>query len=140
VSTDPYRLVGLAIDMRDRFTIDTSVDASPADATETIIATVTLDEALRADQSVHLLGYAAFTVGTSGTSARLRIRRTNVSGDVKADTDATNATAAQKVERVVVGTDALGAVAGQIYVLTLTVGAASAASTVSNVALLAVVV
>jgi hypothetical protein len=140
VSTFPYQLASLSVDFKDRVFTDVTVDASPAAAAETIIATVGPLSALRADQSVVLFAFAAYTVGTSGTAGRLRIRRTDASGATKADTDAVAQTAAAKVELVAAGVDALGAVGGQVYVATLTITAGSAASTVSNVLLVAFVV
>jgi hypothetical protein len=142
MSVAPYRLASQGVDFHDRFFTDVTVDASPAAGAETIIANVTIDQALRADQGVLLFGWAAFTVGTDGVSARLRVRRTDVSGTVKADTGAlTGEIAATKlVEKMAAGFDALGAVGNQKYVLTLTVGSGSAESTVSGVLLAALVV
>jgi hypothetical protein len=142
MSVDPYRLVSQAIDFHDRFFTDITVDASPAAAAETIIANVTINQALRADQGVLLIGWAAFTVGTDGVSALLNIRRTDVAGAVKAASGAlTGEIAATKlVEKSVQGFDALGAVGNQKYVLTLTVGSGSAESAVSGVLLAAIVV
>lgn len=132
--TSPVRISGDGIDLSGRIAIDTSVDASPADATETVIATISAPSHLRTDESILLEGWAAFTVGTNGASVRLRIRRTSVAGTVKADTGAVTGgvTAAGLVTLAVAGVDTSGT---DTYVLTLTVGSATAASTVSAVLL-----
>jgi hypothetical protein len=124
-----------AIDLSARFTRSTVVVASPAAAAETIIAQTPAIGDVAVIQGVRLSGWAAFTVGTNGTAVRLRLRQTNVAGTVIADTGAVTAgiaaagLAAQDVE----GFDAAATPPGQVYVLTLQVTAASAASTVSAV-------
>lgn len=120
----------------------TTVSASPSAATETIIGTVTIPNfgGIPVTQKIYLAGWAAFTVGTSGASVRLRIRQTNVSGTVVADTGALTGgvAAGNLLAQDVSGSDATPGVA--VYVLTLTVGSAAAASTVSALQLLATVV
>lgn len=142
MSPDPYRLAGDEIDFRPRFFRSTTVAASPAAAVETIIATITVTSQARAEQEAWLDGWAAFTVGTSGTAVRLRIRRTDTSGATEADTGAlTGGVAATNLlAQDVAGVDALGAVGSQVYVLTLTVTGGAAVSTVSAVRLTATVV
>jgi hypothetical protein len=140
MSTDPYRLASLAADFKDRIFTDITVDASPAAAAETIIATVGPISPLRADQSVVIFGWCSYTVGTSGVSGRLRIRRTDASGATKADTGLLTRTAGNLVDDSIIAVDALGAVGNQVYVMTLTIGSGAAASTVSAVALVAVIV
>lgn len=140
MSFPQIKLDSLNIDFTDRVFTDITVDASPAAAAETIIATTAGLVSPRAECSVLVVAFAAFTVGGSGTAARLRIRRTDASGATKADTDAVTATAGNKMALTAVGVDALGAAGGQVYVATLTVTAAVAASTVSNVTLAAIVV
>ena len=137
ISYDSQRL-----DLSKRIQVYTTVDASPAAGAETIIATLVLagfaDTALIS--GVELSGWAAFTVGTSGVSARMRIRQTNVSGTVKADTGALTGgiAAGNLVAQDVEGFDA-GAGVGT-YVLTLTIGSGAAASTVSALKLRAVLI
>lgn len=140
MSQDPVKLASEQIDLSDRFAIDNTVDASPAAAAETIIAHMTIPANLRAGQKVILWGYASFTVGTNGTAARLRIRETDASGTVVADTDAITAVAAEKRAYALVGYDTAQVTTGQTYVLTLQVTAGSAVSTVSNVVLAALVI
>lgn len=136
----PITIAAASMDLSGRFKMTTTVAASPTDATETVIATLTLNTDETIEEGVHLEGWAAYTVGTNGTSGRLRIRRTNVNGTTVADTGACTRTAAQLVEQSIRGLDTGAAVTGQVYVLTLTVGAASAGSTVSAVALEGLVV
>ena len=136
----PIRESSSVIDLSARFKAYKTVDASPADATETVIATLTLTDfgGPSVQSRIQLRGWAAFTVGGSGVSANLRIRQTNVSGTVIAATGATTVTAANLVERTVAGFDAAPGVG--VYVLTLAVGSAVAASTVSALMLEAVIV
>lgn len=140
--TEPIRNSITDTDLSPRFLWTTTVGASPAAASETIIGTLTIPTfgAATIVQGVQLSGWAAFTVGTSGASVRLRIRQTNVAGSVVADTGvltggvAAAALLAQDVE----GVDAAPGVG--VYVLTLTVGSAAATSTVSALMLRAITV
>lgn len=117
-----------------------TVDASPAAAAETVIATLTIPNFgdLAVVSGIQLRGWLAFTVGASGVSATLRIRQTNVSGTVVKSSGATTVTAASLLEMSISGFDATPGVSA--YALTLTVGSAAAASTVSAVELSAIVV
>lgn len=121
----------------------TTVVASPSGASETIIAqTAALDGSLGFATGCIVQGWAAYTVGTNGATVRLRIRQTNVSGTVVADTGAMSGSqhgAAILSADDVNGLDTAPA-AGQVYVLTLTVGSATAASTVSACYLLVLAV
>lgn len=127
-------------DLSGRFPVTTTVVASPALAAETIIASLAIPAFgdTQILSSVILAGWAAYTVGTSGTAVQLRIRQTNVSGTVVAATGALTKTAAQLYADDVGGNDAAPGVA--TYVLTMQVTAGAAASTVSAVFLAAVVV
>jgi hypothetical protein len=126
-----------AIDLSPRFVRSAVVVASPAAAAETIIAQTPAIGDVAVIQGVRLSGWAAFTVGTNGTAVRLRLRQTNVAGTVIADTGALTGgvAAANLVTYDVEGFDAAAAPPGQVYVMTLQVTAASAASTVSGVML-----
>jgi hypothetical protein len=130
------------IDLSQRAGATTVVVASPALAAETIIASLTLntDEAILS--GVMLRGFAAFTVGASGTAATLRIRRTNVAGTVVATTGALTGgiAAGNLVAETILGFDTGAAATGQVYVLTLQITAGGAASTVSAVELDALIV
>ena len=130
-------------DLTSRFQRTSTVAASPADATETVIATLNLanfgDVALLS--GVELSGFAAFTIGTSGTAGNLKIRQTNVSGTTVVATGVINAgvwAATQLTELYVAGFDAAPGVG--TYVLTLTVANGAAASTVSACTLRAILI
>ena len=118
-----------------------TVVASPALAAETTIAQITLPSTADANANVDLSGWAAFTVGTAGTAVRLRIRNGSLTGTVVGDTGALTGgiAAGNLVAQDVEGFDNPGEVAGLLYVLTLQVTAATAASTVSAVKLRAIV-
>ena len=130
------------VDLSQRFQVYTTVDASPAAATETVIATLTLAGFgdLQVASGVQVSGWAAFTVGTSGTAVRLRIRQTNVSGTVVADTGAlTGGVAAGNL--IAQDTEGFDSGAGKnAYALTLTVTGGAAASTVSALLLRAIII
>jgi hypothetical protein len=131
-----------AIDLSPRFVRSAVVVASPAAAAETIIAQTAAIGDVAVMQGVRVSGWAAFTVGTNGTAATLRLRQTNASGTVIATTGAVTGgiAAAGRVARDVEGFDAAAVPPGQVYVLTLQVTAASAASTVSAVMLSGLVI
>jgi hypothetical protein len=131
-----------AIDLRPRVVVSTVVVASPAAAAETIIAQTAAIGDVSVQQGVLLSGWAAFTVGTSGTAVRLRLRQTNVGGTIVADTGALTAgiAAAALVSQDVEGFDAAAVSPSQVYVLTLQVTAGSAVSTVSAVKLSGIIV
>ena len=128
------------VDLTGRFPYTVTVGASPAAAAETIIGTLTIpnfgDTIIQT--AVLLTGWAAYTVGTSGTAVTLRIRQTNVSGTVVANSGALTKTAASLYADDVNGVDATPGVG--TYVLTMQVTAGAAASTVSALMLSAVVV
>ena len=131
----PIRQSGTDHDLSSRFLSTTTVAGSPAAAAETVIATLT--NASFGDLSivsgVRLRGWCAFTVGTSGVSARLRIKETGTSGATVADTGLTTVTAANLLEMSINGFDAAPGVG--VYVLTLIIGSGAAVSTVSAVSL-----
>lgn len=138
----PITDTAAGLDLQARVPVSTTVVASPAAATETIIAQITLTGDVAVLRSVIVRGFAAFTVGASGTAVRLRIRKDNVSGTVVGDTGALTGgiSAGNLVVENVAGVDASPSNTGQVYCLTLTVTAGAAASTVSAVELDAVVV
>jgi hypothetical protein len=137
VSPQAIQYSGEHLDLGPRYVFSTTVAASPALAAETIIATLPQLGDLAISKGVVLDGWAAFTVGTSGTAIRLRIRRTDVNGTVVADTGALTGgvAAAALVAQDVCGVDTGATLPGQVYVLTLQVTAGAAASTVSAVKL-----
>ena len=139
---DGINVTARTIDLSGRLVASVTVVGSPSAAAETIIGSVTIPSSLAVVSGVILNGWAAYTLGTSAASARLRIRQTNVSGTVVADTGAMTGghnTAGQLVADDVNGFDTSPADA-QVYKLTLTVASAAAASTVSAVYLVATVV
>ena len=127
------------IDLSGRIARSATVAASPAAAAETTICTVTIPDDVALALGVLLIGYAAFTVGTNGVSATLRLRQTDTSGTVVTSSGAVTETAANLDARSIVGLDTAAAV-GQVYVLTLTVASGSAASTVSAARLVALAI
>lgn len=137
---EPIKLDSVFVDLLSRFQSTQTVGASPSAGTETIIGTLTIANFhdIAVTNGIRLHGWAAFTVGTSGVSANLRIRQTDVNGTVVAATGATTATAANLGALSVVGKDATPGVG--VYVLTLTVGSGAAASTVSALHLGAIII
>ena len=127
----PIRLDSTEIDLHHRFQSYKTVDASPSAGTETVIATLTLADFgdIAIVSGILVRGWAAFTVGTSGVSANLRIRQTDVNGTVIVASGATTVAATQLKALEVNGFDAAP---GKVsYALTLTIGSGAAASTVS---------
>lgn len=135
----PIRANAAGFDLSPRIARSDTVAASPTAATETTICTVIIPLDVQPILGVFLLGFAAFTVGTAGVSANLRIRQTDTSGTVVKATGATTETAANLDDKNVQGFDTAPPAAG-VYVLTLTVGSASAGSAVSAASLVALVI
>jgi hypothetical protein len=139
----PIRISSPEIDLAARFQGTSTVVASPTDNTETIIASLTLADfgSISVVSGIRLHGWAAFTIGTSGTAANLKIRETDASGTTVAATGAVNVgvyAATQLTALDVLGFDAAPGVIK--YVLTLTVTGGAAASTVSALHLSAAVI
>jgi hypothetical protein len=89
---------------------------------------------------VFLFGWHAFTVGTSGTAVTTRIRQTNVAGTVAATSGGVIAVATNLLSPSIIAVDSPGLQVTFTYVMTLQVTAGAAASTVSAVGLIALVV
>jgi hypothetical protein len=134
------RYDGHAVDLSGRFFSSTAITGSPALAAETIVCTLTIGENVSLQQAAYLFASVAFTVGTSGTGATLRIRQTNTSGTVLYTTGAQTVVAGNLWETAGQGIDTAGVFPGQIYVVTLQITSGSAASTVSAASLIAMVV
>ena len=136
----PIAESSVRVDLSGRFPVTTTVVASPAAAAETIIGQLSIpnfgDTVIVS--GIQLTGWAAYTVGTSGTAVTLRLRQTNVSGTVVASSGALTKTAASLYADDIFGVDAAPGVA--IYVLTMQVTAGAAASTVSALGLSAIMV
>ena len=136
----PIRFDAAGLDLSPRFFRTDTVAASPSAATETTIATLTIGSQLAVVSGILLFGYAAYTVGTAGVSVNLKIRQTDTSGTTIKATGATTATAANLGSMDLQGFDTAATLPGQVYVLTMTVASANAASTVSAAALYALVI
>ena len=142
MSPNTIQLAGSGIDLTQRVVTTTTVVASPALAAETIIAQLTLPNQVTPQTGVILSGWAAYTVGTSGTAVQFKVRQTNVSGTTVA---ATGALTGSQHGAAILSADDIGgfdtaATPGMTYVLTMQVTAGAAASTVSGVLLYAIIV
>jgi hypothetical protein len=139
---DPIQVNSSHVDLSTRFKRTSVVVASPALAAETIIASLTIADDLVVVQGINLQGWAAYTVGTSGTATQLRIRRTDAAGAVQGATGPLTGgvAAAALLAQDVAGFDTGPTLPGQVYVLTLQVTAGSAASTVSAVLFTATII
>lgn len=141
---EPVHVAGGAVDLSTRVVQSKTVAGSPATNAETVIATLTLPNDLAVGLGVLLFGWAAFTVGTSGSACNLKIRQTGTSGTTIAATGATTGgiAAANLVDMNAQGVDLSPSspTTNQVYVLTLTVTAGAATSTVSAVSLVALVI
>lgn len=135
----PIKATAADLDFSPRLARSGTVVASPAAAAETTICTVTIPLDVQPIVGVLLLGFAAFTIGTNGVSANLRIRQTDTSGTVVKATGAVTETAANLDAMTILGMDTSPPAAG-VYVLTLTVASGSAPSTVSATSLVALVI
>lgn len=141
MAPEPIRVSGSSVDLSTRAFETHTVSASPALAAETIIATLTVTGNVVAAFGVQLWGWASFTVGTSGVSAKLLIRQTNTSGSIiNIGTGATTVAATNIIETGCQGVDTASTLPGQVYVLTLTIGSGAASSTVAACQLLALVI
>jgi hypothetical protein len=131
------QMSGAGVDLSPRFSANNSVVASPATAVETVVATLgPFTSNVAVGSGVFIIAQAAFTVGTSGTNVRYRIRQgTTTSGTTVFDSGLVNAgiTAAGLAVENITAFDASPVLPGQSYCLTLTVALASATSTVSAV-------
>jgi hypothetical protein len=131
------------VDLSARFPVTTTIVGSPALAAETIIASLTIPNfgGVAIVSGVLLQGWAAFTVGTSGTAVTFRIRQTNVAGTVVVSTGAL--TGSQHGAGILSADDITGFDASPgvgVYVLTMQVTAGAAVSTVSAVSLAGTVI
>src|SRR6266699_7022617 len=132
---DPIVTSARGLALSSRIVTSTAVVASPALAAETIIAQTAALSNISVVSGVVLAGWAAYTVGTSGTAVTFRIRQTNVAGTVVASTGALSGSqhgAGSLSADDINGVDTAPA-AGQVYVLTMQVTAGAAVSTVSAV-------
>lgn len=136
----PIQVGGIGLDLSPRLFFSNTVAASPSAATETIIATLTITEDVALTKGVVLLGFGATTQGTNGTGVTLKLRRTDTSGTTVKSTGIIPLAAGVLGTFSISGVDTGITPANQVYVLTATHTAASAASTYSAVTLVAIVV
>lgn len=127
-------------DLSARFLSTQTVTGSPAAGSETIVATLTIANFndIAVVTGVQLRAWAAFTVGTNGVTATLKLRQTDASGSTIATSGATTVVATNLLEMSIQGFDAAPGIGK--YVATLTIGSGSAASTVSAVNLSAIII
>lgn len=141
MAPEPIRANIVNADLSQRFFQTQTISASPATNAETTVATLTVTANAAVINGIQLFGWVAFTVGTSGTAATLKIRQTSTSGStINVGTGATTVVAANLIETGCQGLDTASTLPGQVYVLTLTITGGAATSTVSAVQLYALVV
>lgn len=116
----------------------TAVTASPADDTETVIATLPGVTVTYPSDRVVLTAIADISWQAAVTGCTLKIRRTGVSGTTVATMVQTPKAAADIVREPtpIAGVDTPGDMANGTYVLTCTLTAAGGASTVNAVSLI----
>jgi hypothetical protein len=136
----PFQQSAAVLDLSPRLFKTAAVVASPAAATETIIASLTINQDIQVSTGVLLFGWAAFTAGTSAVGGQLKIRRTDVSGATVKDSGAVTVVATKLYAPDIVAFDVFQAAPGAVYVLTLTMASGAAESTVSAVSLVALAV
>lgn len=137
---DPIRESAGGIDLSPRFFTNAAVVTSPTANAITAICNITIPGNVAIINGIFVWGWCAFTVGTSGVSAKLDIRQTGVAGAVIATTGLTTVTAASLIETGCQGLDAAAVLPAQVYSLCLTVTSGAATSTVSAVSLACLVV
>ena len=131
----PFQLNSQGVDLSTRFKETHAVVGSPALAAETTIASLTITDDMQMANGALLEAWAAFTVGTSGTAATMKIHHTNASGATIASTGALTVVAANLVTFSCQGIDQAVVLPGQIFIVTLQITAGAAVSTVSAVSL-----
>lgn len=127
----PFRYDAAALNLGPRFFYTTTVSASPTAAAETIVATLPTIGDLGIGVGVKLEANLKLTIGASGTTTQVRVRQTNVSGTVVADSGAITTAAAGVFNIDCLGIDTAPTLPGQVYVVTVQVANAAAASTVT---------
>lgn len=137
---DPIAIAGGRVDLSKRIQQTVAVAGSPALAAETTIATLTIADDLVVATGVIVEGWAAFTVGTSGTAATLKLHHTNAAGATLASSGPLTVVAANLVSFSIQGIDTVPVLPGQIYIMTLQITAGAAVTTVSAVQLMATII
>lgn len=119
-----------------RVAISDTIIASPQSAAETIVAQIDGIATRPGGSIVALLASLTITIGTSGTNLNLRVRRgTTLTSPLVGGTGSQTATAGNTRTHSLLVSDTPGEVAGQSYVLTAQVTAATTASGVLAVGL-----
>lgn len=136
----PLVLSAAGVDLSPRVQRTATVVASPAAATETIIASLTISGNLATGLGVVLFGWCAFTAGTNAVGGQVKLRKTDASGSTLVDSGAVTVVATKLYAPSVVAVDTSPSLPGQVYVMTLTMASGSAESTVSAVQLHALIV
>jgi hypothetical protein len=136
---------GAGVDLSPRAGGNNTVVGSPATNAETVVCSIpAIQSAVVTTAGVFVCAQIAYTVGTSGASARYRIRQGVAAGagTVIYDSGVTTAgiTAAGLVVENLFGFDASPTLPGQAYCLTLTIGSGAATSTVSAASMFFVIV
>lgn len=132
---DPISMNIGRVDLTDRFIENHTVAASPAAGAITTVATLTWSPQSSPTivNGALLEAAIAFTVGTNGVTALLQIRRGTSAGTIIASTGAVTVVATNLVALSTQGIDQVAFNPGQAWVVCLTIGSGSAASTVSSV-------
>ena len=134
--------------MSSRIASSSTIVGSPAAAAETVVCSITgIESDMGVVAGVFLSGVVSFTVGTSGTAIRLRIRTGTAAGagtviaDTGAITGGVSATnlLSQDLQGFDTGVTGGGSVGTTSYCLTLTVTGGAATSTVSQTNLVALI-
>lgn len=130
---DPITRTAGGLDLSDRIVQSQVVAASPATNAITTICSVTWNPPDNPSivMGVEVQGWCSFTTGTNGVTAKLDIRRTSSAGTLLVTTGLLTVVATQIYAPSVQVLDTTATVPGQVWVLCLTIGSGSAASTVS---------
>jgi hypothetical protein len=136
----PIKIGAATVALDERLFQTSTVAASPAAGTITVVATLTLNGDLVITEGVLLVAYAAYTVGTNGVTALWQIRRTDATGTIIKASGAKTVVAATLVDEAIVGFDTGAVLPNQVYALCATIGSGSAESLVSAVTLAALVI
>lgn len=129
----PIQYDAAHLNLSSRIFTSTAITGSPSGTAETVVCTVTTSGDIAALAGCVVMFAVAYTVAGSGISARYRIKQTGTGGSTVFDSGVTTAgiAAAALVSENVQGFDASPVLPGQVYVLTVTIGSGSGASTVS---------
>jgi hypothetical protein len=117
-----------------------TIIGSPALAAETIIATSGAIGLIADNAQVFLVAFIELTIGTSGTGLTLKLRRgVDTTGTLVNVGQASTVVAGNKIRASLCYADFPGVAAGLQYTLTAQITAGAAASTVTDVGLMAFV-